>query len=199
VYQSIQLALNQADVDIASLQAEVSDHQRKIADLRRLVDTAPEVEAEYARLNRDYDVTRAQYQTLVERLDRARISDRADENGIVQFQVIDPPSAAFTPVAPDRPKLMVMILLAGLAAGVGVAYLMHQIKPVFSTAKQLRDVTGYPVLGVVSMTWLDRHKLLERKGIFVYAGAACLLVVVGGLAIVTQAEATRMIHSLVTR
>lgn len=199
VYQSIQLALNQADVDIASLQAEVSDHQRKISDLRRLVDTAPEVEAEYARLNRDYDVTRAQYQTLVERLDRARISDRADENGIVQFQVIDPPSAAFTPVAPDRPKLMVMILLAGLAAGLGAAYLLHQIKPVFSTAKQLRDVTGYPVLGVVSMTWLDRHKLLERKGIFVYAGAACLLVAVGAVAIVTQAEATRVIHSLVTR
>ncbi len=197
VYQSIQLARNQAEVDIASLQAEVSDHQRKIAELRKLVDTAPEVEAEYARLNRDYDVTRAQYQTLVERLDRARISDRADQTGIVTFQTIDPPTAAFSPVAPDRPKLMVVVLLAGLAAGVGIAYLLHQLKPVFSTAKQLSDITGFPVLGVVSMTWLDRHKLLERKGIFVYASVGCLLVAVAAVMVVIQADATRMVHALV--
>ncbi len=74
VFQSIQLQFNQNEVDIAALRAELADRQRKIVDLRRLLNTAPEIEAELARLNRDYDVTRAQYQGLVERLERTRIS-----------------------------------------------------------------------------------------------------------------------------
>jgi polysaccharide chain length determinant protein (PEP-CTERM system associated) len=53
VYQSIQLQLNQADVEIAALRRELVDHQAKIGDLRRMVDTQPQVEAVFARLNLD--------------------------------------------------------------------------------------------------------------------------------------------------
>ncbi len=59
VFQSIQLQLNQAEVEMAALKGEIRDRQNRIADLRRLVNTAPEVEAEFARLNRDYDVDAA--------------------------------------------------------------------------------------------------------------------------------------------
>src|SRR5690606_37232984 len=65
VYQSIHLSLNQTEVEIAALRGELADGQRKVAQLRQMVDTVPEVEAEFARLNRDYDVTRAQYTALV--------------------------------------------------------------------------------------------------------------------------------------
>jgi polysaccharide chain length determinant protein (PEP-CTERM system associated) len=48
VYQSIQLQLNQADVDIASLRNQVAQHRAKAAELRQRLDIAPKVEAEYA-------------------------------------------------------------------------------------------------------------------------------------------------------
>jgi hypothetical protein len=197
VYQSIQLQMNQSDVELASLRAEIGDHQNKIASLRKLVDTAPEVEAEFARLNRDYDVTRAQYTALVERLDRARLSDEAEQTGIVRFEVVDPPTAAFSPVAPNRPRLMLMILAAGLAAGVGIAYLLLQLKPVFSTSRQLSEITGFPVLGMVSMTWLDKHKLLARKGMFVYASIAGLLLAVSLVMVAGESQATRLVHDFI--
>ncbi len=197
VYQSIQLQLNQSEVEIAALQAEISDHESKTAELRKMLNSAPEVEAELARLNRDYDVTHAQYNALVERLQRAKLSEEADQTGIVRFEVIDPPTAAFTPVAPDRPKLMLMVLLAGLGAGVGAAYLLHQLKPVFNTERQLHELTGLPVLGVVSMTWLERHESLVRRGAYVYAGAAVLLLTLSVAVVATQSEATRLAHSLI--
>ena len=75
VYQQIQLQMNQADVEIASLRSELGVRQQKIAQLRSMLDTAPEVEAEFARLNRDYDVIKARYNELVNRLDRAEISE----------------------------------------------------------------------------------------------------------------------------
>ena len=51
VYQSIQLALNQTEVEIASLRGELGERQRKVTQLRGLVDTVPEVEAGFSRLN----------------------------------------------------------------------------------------------------------------------------------------------------
>lgn len=193
VFQSIQLQLNQADVDAAALRGAIADHQGKIASLQRLVDTAPEVEAQFARLNRDYTVTRAQHQALVERLEKTRLSEQAEETGIVRFEIIDPPTAGFKPVAPNRPLLIVAILIAGLAAGGGLAYLLHLLKPVFANVRQLNEVTGLPVLGVVSMTWLEKHQALQRREAFVCAGVAGVLLLVGGVMLLVHAPATQLL------
>ena len=198
VFQSIQLQFNQNEVEIAALRAELADRQRKITDLRRLLNTAPEIEAELARLNRDYDVTRAQYQGLVERLERTRISEDAEATGVVNFEVIDPPSASFTPVSPNRPKLLGIVIVAGLGLGGALAYLLHQLKPVFSSSRQLTERTGLPVLGVVSMTWLDKYKAQERKGALVYAGAAALLLLTSMAVLALQGKATALMHSVLS-
>jgi protein tyrosine kinase modulator len=196
VYQSIQLQLNQSEVEVAALKGELSDRQAKILDLRKLVNTAPEVEAEFARLNRDYDVTRSQYQALVERLDRTRLSEEAEATGVVRFEVIDPTSASFLPVAPNRPRLLLVVLLAGLAVGAGVAYGLHMLRPVFRTPRQLTDVTGLPVLGAVSMTWLDQFHAKERRAFMVYGAVAASLVAVAAVVLLVQAQASRLIQQL---
>ncbi len=198
VYQSIQLQLNQTEVEIAALSGEIADHQNKIASLKQLVNTAPEVEAEFARLNRDYDVTQKKYQALVEQLERTRLSEQANETGIFRFDIIDPPSASFVPVAPNRPRLIISVLFAALAAGGGLAYLLHQLKPVFSSTRQLGEITGLPVLGLVNMIFLGRYQAVARRGAFVYAAIAVLLVVATALMLVIQSDATRMLRGLIS-
>jgi polysaccharide chain length determinant protein (PEP-CTERM system associated) len=196
IYQSIQLQLNQSDVEIAALRAERDDHERRTDELRKMLNSAPQVEAELARLNRDYTVTHAQYNALVDRLQRAKLSGEADQTGIVRFEVIDPPTAGFTPVAPNRPMLALMVLLVGIGAGVGVAYLLHQFKPVFSTTRQLHELTSLPVLGAVSMTWLDRHRSVVRSGVYLYAGTGALLLTASLVVIATEGGVTRLAQSL---
>ena len=61
----------------------------------------PEVEAELVRLNRDYEITRTRYLELVERRETAKLSESADKQGIVKFQILDPPTVGFEPVAPN--------------------------------------------------------------------------------------------------
>ena len=68
VFQSIQLALNKTDVEIADLRTQLEQHESKAHDLHQLVDTAPQVEADYAQLTRDYDVNKAQYAALLVQL-----------------------------------------------------------------------------------------------------------------------------------
>ena len=179
VYQSIQLQLNQADVEIAGLRGELADHQVRISELRRMVDTQPQVEAEFARLNRDYAVNKAQYTALVERLEKARLGGEAEATGSVRFEIIDPPTADPNPVSPNRSALLAMVLLVGLGAGIGVAYVITLVKPVFHSAKQLVERTGVSVLGVISETRVAGGPAVSHSRQYMLYSLACSTLLVG--------------------
>jgi polysaccharide chain length determinant protein (PEP-CTERM system associated) len=196
VYQSIQTTLNAADVEIAALRSQLSDHQRNEAELRRLVDTAPEVEAEYARLTRDYTVTRTQYNSLLERLEKARLSGDAEQTGVVKFNIVDPPSASFQPIFPNRPLFLFAVFVLGVGAGCGVAYLMHMMRPVFSTSRSLADMTGLPVLGSVTRSWVEKYRAQLRHGLVRYSVAAAALFVVFIVVVVVQQPASRLLRQM---
>jgi polysaccharide chain length determinant protein (PEP-CTERM system associated) len=177
VYQSIQLALNEVSVEVASLRGEISQHEQKIGELRRLVQTVPEVEAEFARLNRDYDVTKAQYLELLERMQKAKLGQDAEasSSGVV-LEVLDPPYASINPVAPKRPMLVIAVFMLGLGAAAALAYVLSKINPVFNHSRELEQVTGRPVLGVVSLTNAEQVQADEQKSYRRYAAAATGLV-----------------------
>jgi polysaccharide chain length determinant protein (PEP-CTERM system associated) len=175
VYQSIQLQLNQVNVEIAGLKGELATHQQKVTELRQMLDTTPQVEAEYARLNRDYTVTKAQYTALVERLEKARLGEEAEAVGSVRFEVIDPPSASFAPVSPNRYVLIAAVLAAAIAIGAAIGYLLDLLRPVFNSSKSLADTTGIPVFGAVSVNLGPASEVARRWAYFKYAAASSTL------------------------
>ena len=197
VYQNIMMQLNQVDVQIAEISVELRDRRRNEAELRLMVDTAPEVEAEYARLTRDYDVIKTQYNNLLERLEKAKVSGDADQTGVIRFNIVDPPTVAFKPTFPNRPLLLAVVLLLGLAVGGGVAYLMHLIKPVFASETSLVERTGLPVLGVVTRTWVHKYRAEIRAGLMRYAFAAGALVVVFVVVFAAQEPASAFLRKLI--
>jgi len=197
IYQGMKLQLSQIDVEVAAARQQVADQQRKIAELRKTINTAPQVEAEYERLNRDYAVTHTQYQALVDRLSRARLSDKADATGVVRFEVVDPPAVDPDPVFPRRTKLIFQVLAAGLAVGLGFAYLLHQLRPVFTSPRQLTEATQLPVLGYVSMTWVERHRAAGRRALWAYSFGAVLLVVVAVITFLTDDLTSHFLHALI--
>ena len=177
VVQSIQLALNQADVEITSLRGALAQHREKAAELRKRLDTAPKVEAEYAALNRDYDVNKAQYTALLGNYEKARLGEQADNAGSVRFEIVQPPTAAFSPVFPLRTLFLAGSLALALAIGGGLAYLLHLIRPVVGSARSLAEFTGMQVLGVVTSAFPGRINAAAKRDLWQFAaGAACLLV-----------------------
>ncbi len=197
VYQGMKLQLSQIELEVAAARQQVADQEKKIADQRKMISTAPEVEAEYERLNRDYSVTHQQYQALVDRLSRAKLSDKADATGVVRFEVVDPPAVDPDPVFPKRTKLIFLMLAAGLAAGLGVAYVLHQLRPVFTSPRQLTDATQLPVLGSVSMTWVERHRAAGRRAVWAYSFGAALLLVLAVLTFLTDDLTSHFLHKLI--
>jgi polysaccharide chain length determinant protein (PEP-CTERM system associated) len=186
VYQNLKLQYDQVGVEIAGLQADITNHRQRVASLRGVMNTAPEVEAQFSRLNRDYTVVKAQYEALVEQLGRARLGEQAAQTGLVRFDVVDPPRAGFEPVFPNRPLLAVGALLLAIAAGAGLAFVLNVIRPAFGSVQRLRDVTGLPVLGGVSMTWIERYEAQMRRSALRLAGALLGMVLLCGVFLVTQ-------------
>jgi polysaccharide chain length determinant protein (PEP-CTERM system associated) len=176
VYQNLLIKQNDLEVQMAAVRGEIADRERRIAEFRKLMNVAPDVEAELARLNRDYGVTKAQYDALVDRLERARLSNEAEETGVIRFEVIDPPVARFDPVSPNRPLLVSLVFVAALAAGLAVAWLMSQLQRAVVSTRALAALTGRPVAGAVTAIVDDRMRQAEAASLRRLATAGGVLV-----------------------
>lgn len=196
VYQQLEEQYDAEEVEIASLQQQISDRKNKIASLKAAVNTAPLVQAEYARLTRNYTVTKTQYDALLARLDSTRLGQQAASTGLVKFQVVNPPTAPFTPVEPKRALLLIATLFLALGAGAGMAYLLQLMRPVFVSARQLSAATGLTVLGEVGMAWAGEHRAESRRGIFRYACWTAALFVAAATVLVLHGRIANLVMEL---
>lgn len=177
VYQSIQVALNKADVSIAALRAELGQHQQRAKELEHLLNTTPQLEAEFAQLSRDYDINKKQYTALLANYDKARLGERAGTAGAVRFAMVQPPVVSYAPVFPPRGLLLSIVLIAALAVGGALAYALNQLHPVIGSPTALRRLTGIPVLAVVGGAFPTRAALTARAQVKLFSIAlACLIV-----------------------
>ena len=179
VFQQAQIALNDAEVEIAALRSRLATRERRVQELRDMLNTMPDVEAELQALTRDYDITRSRYEQLVQSLDNATISGAVGQTGEdLSFRVIEPPLAGLEPVAPNRALLLLGVLAAALAAGGGLAFVLHQFNPVFTTRDQVYRELELPVLGSVSMAWTPEQLRTQKLSHWSYGLALTMLLAV---------------------
>jgi hypothetical protein len=77
----------------------------------------------------------------------------------------------------------VLALFAGLAA----AFLLAQFRPAFVDARNLREITGLPVLGVVSLLSDPVAARLEKRRLAVFGGGvASFAVAVGAMTVMLK-------------
>ncbi len=180
VYQEMQKSLYTTQVQIRTLATQIGLQKKRIADLKNQAGQITGVEATLQKLTRNYQTTKKQYDQLLERLNTAQLSQDATQSGNnLKFRVVNPPAAPLQPVSPKRGLLLLMVFALAVAIGAGFAYFLHKIKPVFVSLKGLRESSGYPVLGAVSLVVSQaRHAARQREVIGFCAGAGLLAVVV---------------------
>ena len=174
-------ALSRLEADVAAKQAVVTEYRNRIESLKAAVDKVLKVEAEGIQLDRDYGILREQHQELLGRLESARLSHDADaRSDSVRFRIVDPPRVPPLPTGPPRIILSSIIMLAALALGVMLAFLMSQLRPTFDDRRVLNEITDLPVLGSVSMVWTSQQlKKRKRRHLGFLAGLLGLISVYG--------------------
>lgn len=197
VYEQIRQQRNQVDVDLAAVRGQIADRSARIQQMQTRMETMPEVEAELAQLTRDYDVLRDRYAALLQQLETAKLSDAVGQSDSVDFSILNPPTALPMPVAPPRLLLLLGVMVLGLGAGGAVAFVMSKMNPVFDSLTSLEAITGLPVLGAVSATWLDRHRQRRRQELIRVAAVGVALVAVFVVVVAARDVGARAIHGLV--
>jgi len=161
VYQQLRIAHAEAEANVAALRAKVGAYEAEFQRLRASQQMLPQVEAEFAQLNRDYDVQKRNYEGLVARRESASMASEMDAAGTADFRIIDPPRVSPKPVAPNRLLLLPVVLIAALGAGIAASFAWSQIRPTFHDGRSLRAIEGRPVLGAVSL--LVDNKLVAKR------------------------------------
>jgi polysaccharide chain length determinant protein (PEP-CTERM system associated) len=183
VYQQIKVAAAEAEANVAAIEGKVGELQSRYDRLKASAKMRPEIEAEFAQLNRDYDVQKRNYDSLVSRREAAALGGEMDATtGIADFRIIDPPAVSPTPVAPNRMLILPLVLLFALGAGVFTSFGLSQLLPTFHDARSLREVAQRPVLGTVSLLTTPRSNRARRRGKMMFAGGVAGLIAVYGVA-----------------
>lgn len=169
IYQELRLTVARLENELSSVRVIVEDSQSKLQELEDKRAIIPDIEARFAGLNRDYEMTKAKYEELVSRRDSIDLSVKAEQSSQeVQFRIIEPPRVPIKPSGPHRVAMYTGVLLAGVIFGLFMAFARSQLQPVVTSALQLRTITEFPVFGLVSHT--EKHKLVSqsRKHLFYF-------------------------------
>lgn len=149
-YQAWQVELTRAEAKVTGIRSRAEEYERRVARLQESIGTIPRMEVELAKLNREYDFQRDNYQTLLMRREGALMADRLEHAKDLKLSILEAPRDPVHPVSPQRLVLNTLVLALGIAAGVGLALLISQIDPVIYSRRDLLKVAALPVLGTVS-------------------------------------------------
>jgi hypothetical protein len=137
----------------------------------------PGVAAEYDRINRDYEVQKAQYDKLLTDREEIRLRGQVGaQTDAVQFQVIEQPGISSAPASPNRWLLLPLVLFAGLGAGAATAFALGHLQTSYPTAAKLERASGLPVIGSISQMLTSEQRVeRKRKLRLFFSGSAALV------------------------
>jgi polysaccharide biosynthesis transport protein len=183
LYTQLRFQLSQKDAELASARAMFSTLQTEIADLSTKTQESPGLEADRAKIERDYDTIKTTYEELLRKRERAYQSLKSETSTEpLTIRVIDSPEVPLKPVAPNRPLLISMVLGIGSILGLAIAFVMSQIHTTYLDVTRLREAAGLPVIGSITSIMSEQQRAQARTWFMMFIGALLsLLVVYGGL------------------
>ncbi|UCD17485.1 MAG: hypothetical protein JSV44_00835 [Candidatus Zixiibacteriota bacterium] len=137
------------------LYARANNLELALADLNNKINLVPEYEARLDQLNREITAARDLRDKFKEQQESSQISQALLRE--TKYKVIEPAKVPFAPYKPERPKIVVLGLLLGLAIGFGAALLTEVLDNSFKSIEDVEKTLDTKVIGVVpEITFLKK-------------------------------------------
>ena len=151
--EGVEERLSRGTFEQGALRENGSSYQRRI-------EAAPRHEMALTAMTRDYDDTRTQYLDLLSQLNQARLSERLEKSHQASvLRIVEPPRVPARPFAPNRLRIALLGLAAGLGVGLGAAFLFEQSDRSLRDVDELETATNLPVLATIpSLDRRDRRR-----------------------------------------
>ncbi len=200
VYQELKAEINRTKVDVETLKIRLTEQINSVEKLKKAVNILPDVEAKLAKLNRDYEITRERYLSLVARRESARLAQEVGLSGSnIKFRIIDPPRVPIKPSGPNRLLLLAAVFAFAIAAGLGWGFLRYLLQPTYIDSGQISNTVGLPVLGSVGLYMTQEHTQQRKKQLSYFLLVFFLLVISFGGVAVFNKSGSALVGGLISK
>lgn len=135
--------------ELRALRQAEANLNANIARNRRLLQSIPAAKATLEDLEREKNSQKTLYETMLARQGQSEVSKQMEvQDKSTVFRVVDPAVLPIKPVSPDRKKLIVLGILAGIAGGLGLVILKDQLDNSVKSVDMAKQF-GLPVLAVI--------------------------------------------------
>jgi polysaccharide chain length determinant protein (PEP-CTERM system associated) len=140
----------ETQLEAKRLKEEMGNLKEQIELYQRRIEETPKREQEMVQLNRDYDILRIYYQSLVDKKYQSQMAENLErkQQG-EQFMILDPARLPEKPFKPNRNSLLALGAMLGLAIGLGLAWALESMDRSFYEVSDLETYLGLPVLATV--------------------------------------------------
>jgi len=177
-YVGLQADLDKIGVSIAALKAEKGRLENQMKDVYRKLHAMPEVAKGFQDLETEYQLARAHYAEIQQKLLAARVSQGMEEEQLGEsFQVIEPAFLPEKPFKPNRIAIMLIGVVLGCGFAVGAAAMREFTDRSVRDAESLEGLAGVRVISTIPsiVTAEDIRARRRRRWVTTATGACCVV------------------------
>ena len=147
----IEVQITALNRKIDELKGELKKADVQIALYQERIDKAPQVEQELSVIMQEYENAKEEYNNLRKKqLDASQINMLDAEKQQDYFRVLEPATVPEKPEFPKKSKVLLIGLLVGIGAGIGIMILMEFLDNSFHTVKDVEHYLGAQVLASIA-------------------------------------------------
>ena len=147
----------QIDESKSSLQEKLkADYERSVRDEASLNNALAIAKSEAAQQNqasiqfnilkKNVEIANSLYTEFLQKTNQSKIQEHEQHNNT---KMIDPPQVPMSPVAPNRPRTILIGFLVSLLAGVGLVFFLEYLDNTVKTVEDVSRYTQLPALSVI--------------------------------------------------
>lgn len=199
IHQDLKQRLFQAEAEIGAIDAKLRQMGAVIARKEGELRNIPAEKMKLAELEKERDSHRVIYEQLLARQGQSEVSKQMEvEDKATTFRIVDPAVVPTKPVSPNRVRLILLGILAGIAGGAGIIFLRETLDSSVKESNTLRQL-GLEVIAVIPRIFnADEEARIKKRDRIIYAVAGVYLLVIVS-ALVHEVMGLTLIESLFSK
>jgi len=145
---------------VQELDEQIAQMERQIEEVQKKLNTLPDEELRWIKLNRQMRVNEEIHGMLLKRVQEAQINEAvASEN----VSILDPAIPPSRPISGNKRRKAAMGLLFGLSLGVGCALVWEVTDKSIKTREDVKRYLKLPILGIIPRVKFDDYEFQDSE------------------------------------